>query len=96
MGDAARRLRARHARRLIARFAVTGCALTVGAGAGWVLGLSASATLATVCIGLPVMALIHHFATQEHGHRRRDGQMRRHPIRRRHHPGVTLARSREP
>lgn len=96
MGDAGQRLRARRARRLVTRFAVAGGVLVLGAGGGWAMGLPAPATMATLCIGLPVAALIHHFVTQEHGRRRRNGQMPWHPIRRRHHPGVTLARSREP
>jgi hypothetical protein len=76
MGYAARRLRARHARRLVARFVMTGYAFILWVVTGWGLGLSASATVATLCIGLPVMALIHRFVAQEHGRHRRDGQIR--------------------
>ncbi|MCJ2127274.1 hypothetical protein [Methylobacterium sp. E-045] len=96
MGNAARRLRARRARRLVARFAITGCAFTLGAGTGWALDLPVSGTVAALCIGLPVVALIHHFATREYGRRRRDGQARWKPIRRRHDLSASLARSRVP
>jgi hypothetical protein len=81
MGVAARRLRARRARRLVARFALWGCALALGAVAGWAGGLTASATIATLCIGLSTAALILHLAAWVQGHRRKEGVSERRPIR---------------
>ena len=58
MGYAARRLRARHARRLVARFVMTGYAFILWVVTGWGLGLSASATVAGVVLALPSAIIV--------------------------------------
>lgn len=94
MNGGVERLRARRARRLVARYVVAGGILVLGGAAGWVLGLSVSATVATLCIGLPAMVLIQHFATRGHGRRRKDRRMRWQAARPSHDLGASLARSR--
>ena len=75
MGAAARSLRSRRARRLVMRFTLAGGALVLGSGAGWVFGYSVTGTVALLCIGLPVMALIHHFALSRNQRHHRNGWM---------------------
>lgn len=94
MNGGAQRLRARSARRLVARYVAAEGILVLGGAAGWALGLSVSATVATLCIVLPVMALIQHFATREHGRRRGGRRMRWQAARQSHGLGASLARSR--
>ncbi|WP_155934982.1 hypothetical protein [Methylobacterium sp. 10] len=61
---AARRLRERHARKLVIRYVETGAVLAVLESIGWILGLTAQATVAALCVGLPVMALVRHIAVR--------------------------------
>ena len=55
---AARRLREQHARKLVIRYVEAGAVLAVLGSIGWMLGLTAQATAAAMCVGLPVMALV--------------------------------------
>lgn len=94
MNGGAQRLRARSARRLVARYVAAGGILVLGGAAGWAVGLSVSTTVATLSIGLPAMALIQHFAMRENERRRGDRRMRWQAARQSHSLGASLARSR--
>lgn len=68
-GAAARRLREGHARKLVIRCVEAGAVLAVLGSTGWSLGLTAQATVAALCVGLPVMALVRHIAVRAILHR---------------------------
>jgi hypothetical protein len=94
MGEAHRRLRALRTKRLVARFAVAGCGLAAGAIAGWVLGFSATDTVAALCIGMPAIALTIHLAARAPGRRWTDDRERRFSILPRHEVGARPMRRR--